>query len=210
MLSTAAWSAVCGSPMPMVRADAIAASSTTRKHFQRQVEHGTFSPHGRYHSFGVGRSERTRNWRCSKALPDATTHRGGSSRRLSSGPPPTRDVILNWRGRRAIFEQVWSMAPRVRWIHSRSAGLDDMLFPELVESPDRADQRARRVQRRAGGVCDRRGTVLRQRFPPHGPQPEGRGLGSVRHRRQSAARRWESSGYGDIGHAWRRAGMPWE
>ena len=27
------------------------------------------------------------------------------------------------------------MAPRVRWVHSRAAGLDGMLFPELVESP---------------------------------------------------------------------------
>ena len=27
------------------------------------------------------------------------------------------------------------MAPRVRWVHCRSAGLDTMLFPELVESP---------------------------------------------------------------------------
>jgi phosphoglycerate dehydrogenase-like enzyme len=27
------------------------------------------------------------------------------------------------------------MAPNVRWIHSRAAGLDDVLFPELLESP---------------------------------------------------------------------------
>ena len=27
------------------------------------------------------------------------------------------------------------MAPKVRWVHSRSAGLDSLLFPELVESP---------------------------------------------------------------------------
>ena len=26
------------------------------------------------------------------------------------------------------------MAPRVRWIHSRSAGLEDLLFPALVDS----------------------------------------------------------------------------
>ena len=27
------------------------------------------------------------------------------------------------------------MCPKVRWVHSRSAGLDNVLFPELVESP---------------------------------------------------------------------------
>ena len=27
------------------------------------------------------------------------------------------------------------MCPRVQWVHSRSAGLDNVLFPELVESP---------------------------------------------------------------------------
>jgi len=30
---------------------------------------------------------------------------------------------------------VWRMAPAVRWVHSRSAGLDELLFPELAESP---------------------------------------------------------------------------
>src|SRR5439155_18759698 len=28
-----------------------------------------------------------------------------------------------------------SMAPRVEWVHSRAAGLDGLLFPELVNSP---------------------------------------------------------------------------
>src|SRR5260370_32138118 len=33
------------------------------------------------------------------------------------------------------MQQVWKMAPRVRWVHPRAAGLDGLLFPELVESP---------------------------------------------------------------------------
>ena len=49
-------------------------------------------------------------------------------------PRPEADVILNWTGSRDLLRQVWRMAPRVRWIHSRSAGLDELLFPELVES----------------------------------------------------------------------------
>lgn len=45
------------------------------------------------------------------------------------------DVIFHWAADLAVFEQVWRMAPRVRWVHSRSAGLDGVLFPELAASP---------------------------------------------------------------------------
>jgi phosphoglycerate dehydrogenase-like enzyme len=48
---------------------------------------------------------------------------------------PEADVILNWTGSRELLRQVWRMAPRVHWIHARSAGLDEVLFPELIESP---------------------------------------------------------------------------
>src|ERR1039458_1673438 len=78
MDSTAAWSAVLGSPMPMVRAEAMALSYTTRR-----------------------------------------TSREGSN------------MVACYDG---SGWQVWRMAPRVRWIHSRSAGLDELLFPELAES----------------------------------------------------------------------------
>jgi len=45
------------------------------------------------------------------------------------------DVIFHWAAELAVFEQVWRMAPRVRWVHSRSAGLDGVLFAELAASP---------------------------------------------------------------------------
>jgi phosphoglycerate dehydrogenase-like enzyme len=45
------------------------------------------------------------------------------------------DVIFHWAADLAVFEQVWRMAPRVRWVHSRSAGLDGVLFAELAASP---------------------------------------------------------------------------
>lgn len=45
------------------------------------------------------------------------------------------EVILSWSANRHLLEPVWRMAPRVRWIHSRAAGVDDLLFPELVASP---------------------------------------------------------------------------
>ena len=45
-------------------------------------------------------------------------------------------VILNWSGGGAdLLREVLVMAPRVRWVHSRSAGVDHLLFPELVENP---------------------------------------------------------------------------
>jgi phosphoglycerate dehydrogenase-like enzyme len=40
-----------------------------------------------------------------------------------------------WSGTRDLLREVLRIAPRVRWVHSRSAGLDSVLFPELVESP---------------------------------------------------------------------------
>jgi len=33
-----------------------------------------------------------------------------------------------------VFERVFAMAPRLRWVHVRSAGLDGVLFPALIES----------------------------------------------------------------------------
>lgn len=44
-------------------------------------------------------------------------------------------IILNWASSRELFREVFKLSPRVRWVHSRSAGLDNALFPELIESP---------------------------------------------------------------------------
>jgi phosphoglycerate dehydrogenase-like enzyme len=44
------------------------------------------------------------------------------------------EIILNWSGSLALLRDVFLMSARVRWIHSRSAGLEQTLFPELVES----------------------------------------------------------------------------
>jgi phosphoglycerate dehydrogenase-like enzyme len=45
------------------------------------------------------------------------------------------DAILHWSGSKALLRDLFLRSPRLRWIHSRSAGLDSLLFPELVESP---------------------------------------------------------------------------
>lgn len=47
---------------------------------------------------------------------------------------PAPDAILVCSMGRAALEPVLALAPGVRWIHSRAAGLDSVLFPALVES----------------------------------------------------------------------------
>jgi phosphoglycerate dehydrogenase-like enzyme len=38
-------------------------------------------------------------------------------------------------GKTVPLREVWPYAKQVRWIHSLSAGVDNLLFPELIESP---------------------------------------------------------------------------
>jgi len=41
-------------------------------------------------------------------------------------------VLFNWSGSLALFRKVFGMCPNLRWVHSRSVGLERTLFPELV------------------------------------------------------------------------------
>ncbi|HXN51478.1 MAG TPA: D-2-hydroxyacid dehydrogenase [Candidatus Acidoferrum sp.] len=43
-------------------------------------------------------------------------------------------IILNWSGSRSPIREVFLMSHGVRWVHSRSAGLERTLFPELIAS----------------------------------------------------------------------------
>jgi phosphoglycerate dehydrogenase-like enzyme len=47
---------------------------------------------------------------------------------------PEATVMLNWSAPLALNRAVFLMAPKLAWVHSRNAGLDSFLFPELVES----------------------------------------------------------------------------
>jgi len=47
---------------------------------------------------------------------------------------PGTDVVLAWRARSGLLEPVWEHAGDVKWIQSGSAGVEDLLFPALVES----------------------------------------------------------------------------
>ena len=43
-------------------------------------------------------------------------------------------VILAWSAPKKVLREVFLMCQDVRWVHSRSAGLDNVLFPELIAS----------------------------------------------------------------------------
>ena len=49
----------------------------------------------------------------------------------------TADIILytGLTGRSASLREIWPYAKKVRWVHSLSAGVEKLLFPELIESP---------------------------------------------------------------------------
>jgi phosphoglycerate dehydrogenase-like enzyme len=68
-------------------------------------------------------------------LPRDTSLAIGNSAEAFERVAPEADVILNWGGSRDLLRQVFAMAPKVRWVHSKAAGLDHTLFPELIESP---------------------------------------------------------------------------
>ena len=49
--------------------------------------------------------------------------------------PRDAEAILHWAGSRDLLRAAFLASPNLHWVHSRSAGLDSLLFPELVESP---------------------------------------------------------------------------
>jgi phosphoglycerate dehydrogenase-like enzyme len=44
------------------------------------------------------------------------------------------DIIFNWSAPLALLRDVFLISRNLRWIHSRSAGLEQSLFPELIDS----------------------------------------------------------------------------
>ncbi len=45
------------------------------------------------------------------------------------------NVLFNWSGSLALFRNVFELCPNLRWVHSRSVGLERTLFPEIIGSP---------------------------------------------------------------------------
>jgi phosphoglycerate dehydrogenase-like enzyme len=70
-----------------------------------------------------------------EALPPDTGIAVGNSAEAFARAAPTASVIFNWSGSGTLLREVLRMCPAVRWVHCRAAGLDDLLSPELIESP---------------------------------------------------------------------------
>jgi phosphoglycerate dehydrogenase-like enzyme len=52
-----------------------------------------------------------------------------------SGPARNADVVLNGMNRGEQLRTLWPQLQKIRWVHSLSAGVENTLFPELIESP---------------------------------------------------------------------------
>jgi phosphoglycerate dehydrogenase-like enzyme len=70
-------------------------------------------------------------------LPPETGIAVGNSAEAFVRAAPDATVIFNWSLIGDLQREVFRMCPNVEWVHSRSAGLDGLLSPELVESPVR-------------------------------------------------------------------------
>ncbi len=68
-------------------------------------------------------------------LPPDTSLAVGTSAEAFANLVEEADAILNWALGGKLLREVFPMARRVRWVHTRSAGIDSVLFPELIASP---------------------------------------------------------------------------
>jgi phosphoglycerate dehydrogenase-like enzyme len=67
-------------------------------------------------------------------LPNDTTLTVGAAAEAFRSAAPEADVILTGMGMAPLLREIWPQAKKVRWVHSLSAGVDNLLFPELIES----------------------------------------------------------------------------
>lgn len=68
-------------------------------------------------------------------LPPETSIAAGKTPEAFERAAADATVIFAWSLSGKLLRDVFHMAPRVRWVHTRAAGLDHLLFPELVASP---------------------------------------------------------------------------
>lgn len=67
-------------------------------------------------------------------LPAATRIVAAESAEAFAKAAPEADVLLVGAAPRALVEEVWAMAPNLKWVHSMWAGLETLLFPGLAQS----------------------------------------------------------------------------
>jgi phosphoglycerate dehydrogenase-like enzyme len=68
-------------------------------------------------------------------LPDEVTITVGETPEAFTEAAAEAQILLGREARRATLQAVFRRAPRLEWVHSLSAGVNEYLFPELVESP---------------------------------------------------------------------------
>ena len=68
-------------------------------------------------------------------LPAETSLAVGDSPEAFERTAQDATIIFNWSGSGELLRDVFAMCPRVQWVHSRSAGLDGVLSPDIVGSP---------------------------------------------------------------------------
>ena len=76
----------------------------------------------------------TRSLALLERLPQSTHLVVGDSAEAFAEAAPRADAILHAWGKREALEAAFRMAPQVRWVHSLTAGVEGILFPELVAS----------------------------------------------------------------------------
>ena len=68
-------------------------------------------------------------------LPEDTNVAVGNSAEAFAGSAEEADVMITRMVPVELVRTVWRMAPRLRWVHSLSAGVNNSLFPEFIQSP---------------------------------------------------------------------------
>ncbi len=68
-------------------------------------------------------------------LPEGTSLAIGNHIDAFDGTAAAADVVFSWSKGLPLLRDVLQKAPNVKWVHSRAAGLDSILYPELIESP---------------------------------------------------------------------------
>ncbi len=68
-------------------------------------------------------------------LPEAASISVGAGPEAFETSAAEADAVLNWAHSNRTLRAVFSRCRRLKWVHTRAAGIDNLLFPELVESP---------------------------------------------------------------------------
>ncbi|HYP13441.1 MAG TPA: D-2-hydroxyacid dehydrogenase [Bryobacteraceae bacterium] len=67
-------------------------------------------------------------------LPSETTITVGDNPEAFTSAAAEADIIVNGLSKGETLRKIWPAAKRVKWVHSLSAGVESMLFPDLISS----------------------------------------------------------------------------